>query len=1137
MKPALLSALAALVFSTSGTTAAKPWAPAGARIKTQWAAQVSPDSPLPEYPRPRLVRDTWQNLNGQWDYAITPKGAARPAAFDGKILVPFAVESSLSGVQREVGPDKELWYEREFTLSAGAAWKNKKILLHFDAVDWRADVYINNTLADSYTSGYTPFSFDITNYIKPGAPPTLTLPNPVLWSPDTPKLYDLRAALKSNTGAAGDEFRSYAAFRKISAKRAAAGHLRLQLNNRDLFQFGPLDQGWWPDGLYTAPTDEALLFDIIKTKELGFNMIRKHVKVEPQRWYWHCDREGVLVWQDMPSTHNYGLGAKWANNDPGVGIDTLRTPMSKANYYKEWGEIMDFCKGHPSVVVWVPFNEAWGQFDTAKVAKWTKECGVHAAPAALAHWDFTTAAAGTTTGIAPDTAAVGVTVAPLVWFNESVTDTGAPVGVVTKPHAATRLTAGMAQGTFDGRAYEIPTTATTLGPVKGAGPQARGASGFEFTVKAAPGHSVILNGLSFSLGYTTTHTGGKNYLSPTAALFMSTDAGATFNKIGRTEFPRTDDSKFFDRKTGYTLRKNIALALSAPLALTGDQAAVFRLVLGEDKPTSVHNRRYLVDDIILTGTVTPPSGKKPIAAPAASAEGASLAKPAASASASYNVTVDVSALAVLGDINPDIYGQFIEHVELKDECIYPAIWDDTNPLSDAAGLRRDVIAAARALNVPVIRWPGGCFADVYHWEDGIGPRAARQPKPNTHWKTDEPNKFGTDEFLNWSNQIGARQYININLGTGTLDEALRWLEYCNGAPGTPQGKRRAANGHPAPYNVPYWGIGNETWAKWEAGDFRDPKKYAAALAEWAAAFRKQDPNIKIIAVGSSSGKDQDWDDEVVKTAGRLIDYLTLHHYGRSNNYTGDEYETVVYNQPADYDYCLRRMLHHIDTAARAAGLKNQINISMDEWNIRHYQDGVKSRKTLLRKDPRNLQDALFAAGVLNVMLRLSPRVGMANYVFLVNGHAPLLVNEKAVVKTPLFYLFQQYARWMQGRALTVSVTGPTIAIPPARMPNPAVPKSDIAPVLDTTAALNVDGSIALALVNRHQTAAARVTLALPPGLAPAEAWTLTAADIYDKNTFENPNTIIPKLEKAPAGVTAIKCPPHSIMLLRCTAKK
>jgi alpha-N-arabinofuranosidase len=498
------------------------------------------------------------------------------------------------------------------------------------------------------------------------------------------------------------------------------------------------------------------------------------------------------------------------------------------------------------------------------------------------------------------------------------------------------------------------------------------------------------------------------------------------------------------------------------------------------------------------------------------------------AAASFAVTVDVAALKPIGEINPGIYGQYIEHVELSDECIYPSIWDDTSKLSDAMGLRRDVIAAARELGVPNIRWPGGSFADNYHWEDGIGPRASRKTLPNTHWKTDEPNTFGTDEFLSWAAQIGAMPYINTNLGSGTLDEALRWLEYCNGAANTPQGKRRAANGHPAPYNVPFWGIGNETWGHWETGHTKDPAVYAAKLAEWAAAMRKKDPAIKILAVGSKSGADPAWDTEVVTRAGHLIDYLTLHHYGKSTRPAGGEYKDIVYNQPAGFDHCLRRMLHHVDTAAARAALKNDIKISMDEWNIRHY-DGKK----LLRKDPRNLQDALFAAGVLNAMIRLSPRVGMASYVFLVNGHAPLLVNKDSVVKTPVFYIFQQYGRWMKGAALNIKITGPEIALPPAKMPGPAVPKPSAVPVLDAVAARNTGGAIVLALTNRHETDAAGVTLNLPPGYAPAEAWTLTAGDIDAKNTFDHPDTVVPATQKIPAPTAAWRCPPHSITLLRC----
>lgn len=442
------------------------WKPVGEKIKTKWAEQLNPGQILPEYPRPQMERSEWSNLNGEWEYAIKPKGGAEPSVFDGKILVPFAVESSLSGVQKAVGEANELWYKRDFSIPS--TWKNKEVVLNFGAVDWKADVFVNDILIGSHQGGYTPFSFNVTPFLNgkssqklvvrvwdpsdkgyqprgkqtsnpegiwytpvtgiwqtvwlepvaadrvmsvkaipdidngvmsvtvgtsgngctdiievslldkgkvlatakgvQGKEMRLGVQNPNLWSPSSPYLYDMKVTLSKN-GKVTDEVKSYTAFRKISSKRDANGIMRMQLNNKNLFQFGPLDQGWWPDGLYTAPTDEALLYDIIKTKDWGFNMIRKHVKVEPARWYYHCDKEGILVWQDMPSGD---MGNQWAPHTYNGGTDKDRTPESVANYYQEWKEIMDLCISHPSVVAWVPFNEAWGQFDTEKAAAWTK---------------------------------------------------------------------------------------------------------------------------------------------------------------------------------------------------------------------------------------------------------------------------------------------------------------------------------------------------------------------------------------------------------------------------------------------------------------------------------------------------------------------------------------------------------------------------------------------------------------------------------------------------------------------------------------------------------------------------------------------------------------------------------------------
>ncbi|MDR2057792.1 MAG: beta-galactosidase [Dysgonamonadaceae bacterium] len=441
------------------------WKPAGDKIKTVWADQIDPQNVLPEYPRPAMERPAWQNLNGLWEYAVLSAGQAEPDSYDGKILVPFAVESSLSGVQKEVGENNELWYKRTFTIPS--AWKNKNILLHFGAVDWKAEVYINDIKIGNHTGGYTPFYFDITPFLKSGeqklvvkvwdgtdkgyqprgkqvgrpegiwyTPVTgiwqtvwlepvnekhiaavktvpdidknrlsvqvdaanaqtsdivevkitdggtliasakaaagqtleLSIPNAKHWSPESPFLYDMEINLFHN-GKPADRVKSYCAMRKIATKRDEQGIVRLQLNNRDYFQFGPLDQGWWPDGLYTAPTDEALLYDIQKTKDYGFNMIRKHVKVEPARWYTHCDRLGILVWQDMP---NGDRSPHWQNRSYFTANELQRSAESEANYRKEWKEIIDYLYSCPSIVVWVPFNEAWGQFKTPEIAEWTK---------------------------------------------------------------------------------------------------------------------------------------------------------------------------------------------------------------------------------------------------------------------------------------------------------------------------------------------------------------------------------------------------------------------------------------------------------------------------------------------------------------------------------------------------------------------------------------------------------------------------------------------------------------------------------------------------------------------------------------------------------------------------------------------
>ena len=459
------------------------WKPQPTPLMTKWAGDVKPESVLAEYPRPHLVREHWLNLNGLWDYAIRPAGETKPPEkWDGQILVPFPVESSLSGVKKDVGPDQALWYRRRVAIPKDRAWTAKNILLNFGAVDWETAVWVNGNKVGEHRGGYDPFTFNITEALKsrkaaddeivvrvwdgsdvgyqargkqvrkPGGifytpttgiwqtvwlepvgntyissivgrtldltkgqaeitvdfrtterPGKLTHEITVvederrrvfggaitrdatdsppdsqfapgrfranithctkLWSPDNPFLYGVEVTFAEN-GEVIERVTSYFAMRTISLGQDDKGINRLMLNGSFVFQYGPLDQGFWPDGLYTAPTDEALKFDIEITKKYGFNMIRKHVKVEPARWYYWCDKLGMLVWQDMPSGDRF-IGP----NDP----DIQRSPESTMQFEIEWKAIMDALRGFPCIVMWVPFNEGWGQFDTARIVELTRK--------------------------------------------------------------------------------------------------------------------------------------------------------------------------------------------------------------------------------------------------------------------------------------------------------------------------------------------------------------------------------------------------------------------------------------------------------------------------------------------------------------------------------------------------------------------------------------------------------------------------------------------------------------------------------------------------------------------------------------------------------------------------------------------
>ena len=448
----LLMSIASLANSAApGSTPAQAIVP----LLTRWAADVDPLHVLPEYPRPGLVRERWQSLNGYWEYAILPTGTMPPEAYEGRILVPFPLESTLSGVDRTLEPGQTLHYRRSFRVPED--WRGGCLLLHFEAVDWKAVLYVNGRLIGEHAGGYDPFSFDITgalleapqqqlllsvedptdsasqprgkqvlkpggiwytpssgiwqsvwlepvpqSYISaytalpdlpgarlslridaagekaglsvharvirdgcciaeqdgaPGEVMQLAVPDPSAWSPDNPFLYGLKLELLRD-GQRVDSANGYFGMRDVRLGKDAAGGKRILLNGEPEFQSGVLDQGFWPDGLYTAPTDAALRSDIETLKALGFNMLRKHVKVEPRRFYYWCDVLGIWVWQDMPSGFNAALTPEQQFHS-GSEIS--------AQFQLELTRLIEEHINHPSIIVWVPFNEGWGQHDTESI--------------------------------------------------------------------------------------------------------------------------------------------------------------------------------------------------------------------------------------------------------------------------------------------------------------------------------------------------------------------------------------------------------------------------------------------------------------------------------------------------------------------------------------------------------------------------------------------------------------------------------------------------------------------------------------------------------------------------------------------------------------------------------------------------
>jgi alpha-N-arabinofuranosidase len=464
--------------------------------------------------------------------------------------------------------------------------------------------------------------------------------------------------------------------------------------------------------------------------------------------------------------------------------------------------------------------------------------------------------------------------------------------------------------------------------------------------------------------------------------------------------------------------------------------------------------------------------------------------------------IAIAPARTLGTIDPKVFGGFVEHLG---RCIYGGLYDEGSPLADERGFRKDVLSLLRELRLGVLRWPGGNFVSNYHWADGIGPKAERPRRPELAWGGEEPNSFGTDEFLAYCAELGPEPgsvapYICLNMGTGTLAEALAWVEYCNSARNTDWAARRRANGRDEPYQVRYWALGNEMYGPWQVG-MMTAEEYVREATRWARAIRMLDPGARLVACGETGLTD--WDAVVIDGLAGLVDYHSIHIYTGS-----DDYWTNVL-QPHQAERAIRTTAALIDRAAYARGLEGKPAIAYDEWNVWYRtvpentgpeNTGPEDASQADLAERYTFDDALAVATYLNIFVRNCARVRMANLAQMVNAIAPIVTTSDAAAVQPIYYPFVLHARAALDVAADVHVDGPTVSPPlPAAASRWPHRVADLGPfaLVDAAASVSADRRrIAVTLVNRSPDAAEEASLVLRDYAfaGPVAITTLTAAD-------------------------------------------
>jgi len=431
--------------------------------------------------------------------------------------------------------------------------------------------------------------------------------------------------------------------------------------------------------------------------------------------------------------------------------------------------------------------------------------------------------------------------------------------------------------------------------------------------------------------------------------------------------------------------------------------------------------------------------------------------------ATTRARIKIDLERTISRVDPRIYGGFIEHLG---RCIYGGIYEEGSPLSDERGFRTDVMAAVEPLHMPILRWPGGNFVSGYHWVDGIGPKDERPRRVELAWRQEESNRFGTDEFIEYCRAIGAEPYICVNMGTGTIDEAQNWVEYCNGTGNTFWVNRRRENGHEEPYNVKYWGLGNEMYGNWQIGATEDPHDYVKRAKEFAKVMLWIDPTIELVSCGLSGW--QDWDNVVIAGLAKYIRYHSIHIYTGSDDFT----ENVL--EPHMAEYAIAACAAQIQRIRVQDNIEHDIKIAYDEWNV-----WFREHTTVL-EERYSLSDALAVAVYLNGFVRQADTLAIANLAQMVNVIAPIFTSPDGLFLQAIYHPLRLAASYLQGTALDIWYDGPRIAPTIGSDSRPIVKRLEKMgdfPLIDAAATVGDDGkTVTLSLVNRSETDGVEFTI-------------------------------------------------------------